>query len=118
MGIGRCLFSPYCVFVFVLLNGCASYTDQETLQKKVTDLDGRVKKLETEVSMAQREDANRRQQLENCVTIEADATYWQYVRLNGKMVKEGEYSASQFIWDQARRQKMDKIEECKLLYGH
>jgi hypothetical protein len=62
-------------------------------------------------------DADRRQRLENCITTDANEAYWAFVRLNGKMKSEGTYSAPQYVWDQARRQKLDKIEECKLLYG-
>ena len=97
--------------------GCALYTDQEALQKRVTDLEEKIKKLEAEKKTSRQEDANRRQQLENCVTTDANETYWAYVRLNGKLKSEGTYLAPQYVWDQARRQKLDKIEECKLLYG-
>jgi hypothetical protein len=97
--------------------GCALYTDQEALQKRVTDLEQQMKKLEAEKKAFAEEDANRRQQLENCVTTDANETYWAYVRLNGKLKTEGTYSAPQYVWDQARRQKLDKIDECKLLYG-
>jgi hypothetical protein len=77
-----------------------------------------MKKLEAERKVAEKDETDRRQKLENCVTVEADAEYWYYVRLNGKKKGEGEYVAPQYVWDQARRRKMDKIEECKLLYGH
>lgn len=97
--------------------GCALYTDQEALQKRVTDLEEHMKKLETEKKAAAQEDADRRQRLENCVTADANETYWNYIRLNGKIKSEGTYLAPQYVWDQARRQKLDKIEECKLLYG-
>jgi len=97
--------------------GCALYTDQEALQKRVTDLEGQVKKLEAEKKASAEVDADRRQRLENCITTDANETYWAFVRLNGKMKNEGTYSASQYVWDQARQRKVDKIEECKLLYG-
>jgi hypothetical protein len=97
--------------------GCALYTDQEALQKRVADLEGQVKKLEAEKKESAQMDADRRQRLENCITTEANESYWAFVRLNGKMKSEGTYSASQYVWDQARQRKKDKIEECKLLYG-
>jgi hypothetical protein len=96
--------------------GCALDTDQHALQKRVTDLESRVKKLEAEKKTSAQEDVSRRQQLENCVTTDANDTYWTYIRLNGKLKSEGTYLAPQYVWDQARRQKLDKIEECKLLY--
>jgi hypothetical protein len=76
-----------------------------------------VKKLEAEKKASAQEDANRRQQLESCVTTDANEAYWSYVRLNGKLKSAGTYFAPQYVWDEARRQKIDKIEECKLLYG-
>jgi hypothetical protein len=109
-----------CMFVIIvtlLCNGCALYTDQESLQKKVTELDQRVKKLETEKQAAVQEDASRRLQFQTCVTVDADEAYWSYVRINGTKKDADTYFAPQYVWDQARRQKLDKIEECKLLYG-
>ncbi len=97
--------------------GCALYTDQEALQKRVTDLEEHVKKLEAERKTAAQEDSDRRQKLEACVTVDADEVYWAYVRINGTKKGGGTYFAPQYVWDQARRQKLDKIEECKLLYG-
>jgi hypothetical protein len=97
--------------------GCATYWDHESLQQKVGTLEERVKKLEAERKVAEKDDAERRQKLENCITVQADEEYWSYMRINGTKKKEGEYWAPQYVWDRARRRKMDKIEECKLLYG-
>jgi hypothetical protein len=113
----RCRTLLLTAAVVVGSSGCATYWDHESLQQRVTTLEGRVKKLEEERKTVEKDDAERRQKLENCVTLEADEEYWNYVRLNGKKIGEGKYSASQYIWDQARLHKMDKIEECKLLYA-
>src|ERR1700722_15825313 len=63
--------------------GCALYTDQEALQKRVTDLEQQVKKLEAEKAATALEDSNRQQKLESCVTVDADQAYWSYMKLNG-----------------------------------
>lgn len=45
---------------------------------------------------------------------EADTTYWNYVKLNGKEVagKPGAYSAPTFIWTAAEKRKSDALAEC------
>lgn len=64
-------------------------------------------------------EATRQTDLETCVNVDADQAYWEYVKLNGKAVagEPGVYTAPQFVWDRAEKEKKDKIEECKLLYG-
>ena len=44
----------------------------------------------------------------------ADSVYWNYVKLNGTPVngQPGVYNAYQTVWDQARQQKQDKLDEC------
>jgi outer membrane murein-binding lipoprotein Lpp len=114
----RCLAFFLAVSGVIGLSGCATYWDHESLQQRVGTLEDRVKKLEAEKNAAEKFDAERRQKLENCITVNADEAFWSYVRINGTKKGEGTYFAPQYVWDQARRQKMDKIEECKLLYGH
>jgi hypothetical protein len=65
------------------------------------------------------EDQDRQSKLENCVTVDADDVYWNYIRLNGRPVagKPGEYTAAMVQWGKAEKQRRDNIEECKLLYG-
>ena len=62
------------------LCGCALYTDQEALQKRVTDLEGQVKKLEADREAAAREDTDRRQKLETCVTVDAEQAYNEIIK--------------------------------------
>ena len=52
------------------------------------------------------------------MTVDADQAYWSYMKLNGTKKGDGSYWANAYTWDQARRVKMDKVEECKLLYSH
>jgi hypothetical protein len=51
--------------------------------------------------------------------VDAEQAYNEIIKLNGKKNIDGKsYWASDHTQDYARRVKMDKIEECKLLYGH
>jgi cell division protein FtsB len=75
--------------VTVFSCGCALYTDQESLQKRVTDLETQVKKLEAEKAATALEDSNRQQKLEGCVTVDADQVYWSYMKLNGTKKGDG-----------------------------
>ena len=74
--------------------------------------------LEKQSSDRSKQDDQRKKNLETCVTIEAEAEYWNYVRLNAKSLGDGKYNAPTYVWKDARQQKQDKIEECKLLYGN
>lgn len=100
------------------LAGCALYTDEDALQKRVSELENKVNKLEAERNSQREEATDRRQKLESCVSVDADQAFWEYVRLNGTKKAVDTYTAPQYVWDQARRRKLDKIEECKLLYGN
>jgi len=95
-----------------LATGCATQQSVQDLEKRVTALEEKEKAKATE-------DKDRQSKLEECVNVEADQSYWEYVRLNGKAVagKPGTYTAPVFVWDAAEKQKRDKVEECKLLYG-
>jgi hypothetical protein len=94
------------------LFGCATQESVDALDKRITALEQKEKAKET---------ANEARQalLETCVNIDADQVYWDYIHLNGKPVagKPGTYTAPQYQWNEAEKQKKDKIEECKLLYG-
>ena len=99
------------LFVLVIaftLNGCATSYSHNNLKRKVDDLEKKIEAIES----AKEESTQR---LRDCL-IEADDAYWAYIRLNGKDKGNGRYEALQYIWDQARQRKLDKIEECKLLY--
>jgi hypothetical protein len=102
-----------CLGLFLLgMSGCAKQESFDSLEKRVTALEEKQKSKETEAK-------DRQSKLEKCVTVDADEAYWTYVRLNGKAVagQPGVYTAPQYVWNSADRQKKDKMEECKLLYG-
>jgi hypothetical protein len=56
---------------------------------------------------------DRKMSFATCET-DADTTYWNYVKLNGKEVpgKLGTYSAPTFIWTAADKRKADALAEC------
>lgn len=91
--------------------GCATEDSVQSLEKRVAALEEKQKAKATE-------DQDRQSKLENCVTVDANDAYWNYIQLNGKPVagRPGVYTAALVQWDQAEKRKRDKIEECKLLY--
>ena len=98
---------------------CTPYWEHDKLKEKVQALEKKVERLEKKQEQDDEAVAERKKLLEFCVTVEADQEYWQYVKLNGNKVKGkiGVYTAPRWVWDEARKKKQDKIEECKLLYG-
>ncbi len=106
------LLLSFSVVVILLTSGCATQDDEKALEKRVTAIEEKQRAKDNA-------DSDRQDKLEHCVNIEADAVYWDYVKLNGKPVsgEPGTYTATQYHWDHAEKMKRDKVEECKLLYG-
>jgi hypothetical protein len=98
--------------ISLIASGCATQESVDSLEKRVAALEEKQKAKATE-------DQDRQSKLENCVKIDADAAYWEYIRLNGNPAagKPGAYTAPQYVWANAENAKKEKIEECKLLYG-
>jgi outer membrane murein-binding lipoprotein Lpp len=103
------------VLIGLTLIGCATASDQETLRRKVDTLEKKVAELESAKKATAEANSLREAALRGCLA-EAERIYWAYVKLNGTDKGNGNYSATQYVWDQARQRKLDKIEECKLLY--
>ena len=112
----RCFLRSLLLVAFVGLSGCAPYWEQTSLRDKVKELEDRVKNLEAAKVKSEQANADRRKELESCVN-DADRVYWAYVKVNGREKDDGTTWASGCVWDEARKRKLDKIEECKLLYG-
>lgn len=53
--------------------------------------------------------------LEECAQS-ADRMYWSYMGLNGTTDDNGTIRASQYIWDNAQKQKDAKLKECYSIY--
>jgi hypothetical protein len=90
---------------------CASQSSEETLKRRIAALEQKVANAEQNHKTRSEADESRRLSLEQCVTVEADQKYWDYVKLNGKPVpgKPGTYSAAMDIWRHAEELKRDKI---------
>lgn len=84
---------------------------------RITSLEQRVLKLETDSHNKQVDDNDRHSKLEDCINIAADNAYWRYVEQNGKSMGNGVYRAPDYVWNSAMKLKQQKIEECKILYG-
>jgi len=54
--------------------------------------------------------------LYNCID-EAEEEYKNYVKLNGVDLGNEKYNASQYVWDNAQKNKDKAIEICKLKYS-
>ena len=76
---------------------------------------GEIKTLDATVNKASDDDAARREHLTQCIA-NANATYESNIMSNGSKTGKGTYSVPLAAEAEFRRQKQDKIEECKLLY--
>lgn len=54
--------------------------------------------------------------LYKCIDL-ADVEYWNYVKLNGTDLGNGEYRAFTRVWDNAQKRKDKAVEICKLKYS-
>ena len=84
---------------------------------RLDKLEQRITALEQSAKAASTADQERRQNLERCVEFDAENAYWEYVHLNGTKRANDVWYGPQYMWDSARKRKLDRIEECKLLYG-
>jgi hypothetical protein len=111
-GDGRLVLSRSFVCCLALagaLTGCQD-ARVERLERRVTALE---EKSRADIAA----DEERRHSLEQCVRVDAENAYWDYVRLNAKKAAGDTWSGPQYMWESARKQRLDKIEECKLLYA-
>jgi len=63
--------------------------------------------------LASQEAESKKLMLAGCLNA-ADQSYWEYIKLNGTPVKgkKGVYTAPQYIWEMANKQKKEAIDEC------
>ena len=60
----------------------------------------------------------REMNLQYCLQA-AEERYWNYIKLNGTPVpyKANTYTAPQYVWDNARKDKKDAVDECHRRWG-
>jgi flagellar biosynthesis GTPase FlhF len=60
----------------------------------------------------------RERNLQYCLQA-AEERYWNYIKLNGTPVpyKANTYTAPQYVWDNARKDKKDAVDECHRTWG-
>ena len=94
----------------------AAQAQQAQAQAKQAEAQARQQVLEATHQQAQAaQDAkDKRSSYLAACQQKADSVYWNYVKLNGTPVEgqPGVYNAYQTVWDQARLQKQDKLDEC------
>lgn len=86
------------------------------LEQRVTRMDQRITDLESQIKKVAGDESNRRGYLQGCLTA-ADVAYKNAVQERGKKEADGTYSVPPAIFDELRRQKVEKIEECEQLYS-
>jgi outer membrane murein-binding lipoprotein Lpp len=103
------------LFSLLALAGCDD--------RQVSDLDQRVRTLEKSVQQMQAsqkeiaDDAAKvRTHLQVCI-FEANSKFQESLEGNGTKRRDGSYDVPIPIMAEMERQKRDKIEECKVLYG-
>ncbi|MGY2896859.1 hypothetical protein [Deinococcus sp. UYEF24] len=94
----------------------AAQAQQAQAQAKQAEAQAKQQALEATQQQAQAaQDAkDKRSSYLAACQQKADSVYWNYVKLNGTPVdgQPGVYNAYQTVWDQARLQKQDKLDEC------
>lgn len=99
------------VFTIAISCGCV---DPDRINK----IDARLSALEEQTKKTKAESEERRAQLEQCVKQDADEAYWRVIKVNATYnPKTGTWRGPATAFERAEREKRDKIEECKLLYG-
>ena len=107
------------ILVALVWSGCASQERVGNLEKRLAELEEKQRAFEATQRAKASDDEDRQRKLEACINIDADLEYWNYIKLNGKPIpgKPDTYTAATYQWDQAAKQKKEKVEECKVLYG-
>ncbi len=86
------------------------------MAQQITDLEKSNSKLASQLKTIVAEESTRRGQLQSCLS-DADVEYDNAVIDKGKKERDGTYSVPAAILDELRRQKQEKIDQCKQLYA-
>jgi DNA-binding protein H-NS len=107
----RLILTAAALLVFV---GCND-TRVTILEQRLSQLEEKVRKVESEQSNKRESESANREQLETCVQ-NATAAYNEDLIRNGTKNSKG-YSVPIPLMNQIENQKREKIDECKLLYS-
>lgn len=108
--------------VAFLICGCERLTGSSADSDRVTKLEARVTALEEQAKEKVEAKTTQRREMAVCLD-DAEKTYWEYVKLNGrkkdKPAADGSdtWQAPVAVFDQASKLKQNAIEECRVLYG-
>lgn len=92
-----------------------AYRQQRTKDEmRSTALEFRISELEKNSAKAESQHAEGNAALQFCVQ-DADTAYDMFMQANGSKLKNGNYSAPTYAWEEARKIKEQKIAECKAL---
>ncbi len=86
------------------------------LEKQVIALNQRMVSLEAQLKKVVGDESTRRSYLQGCLAA-ADVAYKNAVQERGKKEADGTYSVPPAVFDDLRRQKVEKTEECEQLYS-
>lgn len=100
--------------LILVLSAC---TDDRVpaLEKRVSDLETRLKNIEDNQNAKEKADASSEARFKQCI-YDADDDFNVNLRNNGTKNGRGGYSVPTTILEQMQRQKQSKYEECKMLY--
>jgi hypothetical protein len=105
------------IFVLVVALGLSACNDNRvpSLEKRVSDLETRMKTIEESQKAKADTDATNEARFKQCV-YSADDEFNSGLRLNGTKNANGSYAVPTPALQQMQRQKENKYEERKLLY--
>ncbi len=107
------LYAVIALLIGLLFVGCYSYFRYQEISIKKQEQDH--KEVEQLLVKNQEEHQER---MRNICLLDAEKTYWDFVKLNGKIVpgQEGTYRMPQYQWDMADKKKKDASELCLKQY--
>ena len=97
-----------------LLSGCQDDRSNR-LEQRVTQLEQSVGKLQADLKKTTDDERTRLALLAQCVA-DANAAYERGLANNGSKGRGEIYSVPVTLLAEIRKQRLDKVEECKLLY--
>ena len=104
------------IVALVALVGCSPIWEGKAQGEKITALEKRVTDLENAKAAGKVQDQDRQAKMKECIA-QADLDYWDYLRRNGTVNRNGSIQTPIVIAEQALKIKEARIRECQILYG-